>query len=600
MKRLISLLVLFVTFFAGHAQQKNDPATTTKPGGWQLAAFGGLSMPQGTYRHYIGRANDGPLGGLSLDYYFPGSRWAFGADARFLQHGMRRHDTVFMANGYIATDYANALRFRHIATTVGPAYKAPIGRFEVEAFLRGGLVFQQFPQYTQSVYLNPAAPGPGIKVFDNYYTNNPKNNPKAWVGIGGLRLGYNITPNLGVFVQADYLNTFGSSFPKDSGEFHVQRYGFVKEIDATDGIKMEGDRFANRLDFFEETVTNWKTHTQAINIAAGVKYTFGRRSRPAPSEPKPIPVPVPNRAPSKEILVVVKDKQTGIALSGVTVAIKKGDDEFISVTNANGEADRVKEAAKGAYVITGVKNGIQAAPESIAADEFERGGPVIYKEIYHDDPRFTLIGETIQAGSGTKMPGINTVLTHTGNNSNNSQLSDAEAKFVYQLEQQSDYSVVASHAGKFSQTETVTTKGLDRSKTLYVTLKLGVSELETGASFVLKNIHYDFDKADIRPDAARILDNVVNVLHQNPSLKIELSSHTDSRGSDSYNLSLSQRRAEAAVNYLISRGIDRNRLRARGYGEMKLLNRCANGVNCTEEEHQANRRTEIEVLAYGD
>src|SRR5690606_15992237 len=193
-----------------------------------------------------------------------------------------------------------------------------------------------------------------------------------------------------------------------------------------------------------------------------------------------------------------------------------------------------------------------------------------------------------------------TVLTNTGNNSNVTQLSDAEAKFVYQLEQQSDYSVVASHAGKFSQTEAVTTKGLDRSKTLYVTLKLRVSELQTGASFVLKNIHYDFDQAALRPDAGRILDNVVNVLHQNPSLKIELSSHTDSRGSDSYNLSLSQRRAEAAVNYLVNRGIDRSRLRAKGYGETRLLNRCANGVSCTEEEHQANRRTEIEVLAYGE
>jgi outer membrane protein OmpA-like peptidoglycan-associated protein len=178
------------------------------------------------------------------------------------------------------------------------------------------------------------------------------------------------------------------------------------------------------------------------------------------------------------------------------------------------------------------------------------------------------------------------------------QISDAEAKFVYQLEQASDYHIVASQAGKFSQTESVTTKGLDRSKTLYVTLKLGVSNLNAGAVFVLKNIHYDFDKWNIRPDAGRILNNLVNVMAQNPGLRIELSSHTDSRGKDAYNLRLSQQRAEAAVNYLVSKGVVRERMVAKGYGETRLLNRCANGVDCSEDEHQANRRTEIKVLKY--
>ena len=179
-----------------------------------------------------------------------------------------------------------------------------------------------------------------------------------------------------------------------------------------------------------------------------------------------------------------------------------------------------------------------------------------------------------------------------------SQISDTEAKFVYQLDQQSTYTVVANQAGKFSQTEEVTTKGLDRSKTLYVSLKLGINNLDAGTVIVLKNIYYDFDKSNIRTDAARILDNVLNVLIQNPTLNIELSSHTDSRGKDEYNLQLSQRRADAAVNYLVGRGISRSRLQAKGYGETRLLNSCGNGVTCTEAEHQVNRRTEIKVLKY--
>src|SRR5690606_33290165 len=145
-------------------------------------------------------------------------------------------------------------------------------------------------------------------------------------------------------------------------------------------------------------------------------------------------------------------------------------------------------------------------------------------------------------------------------------------KFIYQLEARTAYNVVANQAGKYSQTERVTTVGLDRSKTLYVTLRLGVCNLEAGAAWVVKNILYDFDKSHIRHDAALVLDNVANILKENPTLRIELSSHTDSRGNDAYNLALSQRRAESAVSYLVSKGIARDRMVARGYGETRLRN----------------------------
>lgn len=125
---------------------------------------------------------------------------------------------------------------------------------------------------------------------------------------------------------------------------------------------------------------------------------------------------------------------------------------------------------------------------------------------------------------------------------------------------------------------------------------LTIGPLLPGRTFVLRNIYYDLDKSDIRPDAAAELDRLAEILIGNPGLKIELSSHTDSRASDKYNLLLSQRRADAAVNYLVSRGIAKERLVARGYGEEKLLNRCTNGENCSEGEHQLNRRTEFTVL----
>lgn len=112
-------------------------------------------------------------------------------------------------------------------------------------------------------------------------------------------------------------------------------------------------------------------------------------------------------------------------------------------------------------------------------------------------------------------------------------------------------------------------------------------------TFVLDNIYYDLDKYNIRSDAAPELDKLVTIMKDNPTLKIELQSHTDARASDAYNLRLSQNRAKAAVDYIVSKGVDAGRIVAKGYGETQLV--IKNAV--TEEEHQRNRRTEVKILA---
>lgn len=123
------------------------------------------------------------------------------------------------------------------------------------------------------------------------------------------------------------------------------------------------------------------------------------------------------------------------------------------------------------------------------------------------------------------------------------------------------------------------------------------NELRAGAVVELQNIFYDFDKYYIRDDARPDLDKVVELMKEYPTIVVELGSHTDSRGSKEYNQQLSQKRAEAAVDYIISRGIDSRRIIARGYGENQLRNHCADGVKCTETEHQFNRRTEVKIIS---
>lgn len=116
---------------------------------------------------------------------------------------------------------------------------------------------------------------------------------------------------------------------------------------------------------------------------------------------------------------------------------------------------------------------------------------------------------------------------------------------------------------------------------------------------IIENLYYAY--GDYKIDAAgyNILDKVITVLNSNPNLNIELSSHTDSRSSDSYNMTLSQKRAKTAVDYIISKGISKSRLKAVGYGETHLLNNCKNDMPCGEEEHAKNRRTEFKIVEVG-
>ncbi len=112
---------------------------------------------------------------------------------------------------------------------------------------------------------------------------------------------------------------------------------------------------------------------------------------------------------------------------------------------------------------------------------------------------------------------------------------------------------------------------------------------------IIEKVYYDFGKYSILPEASKILDKVINIMEKDPLLVIEISSHTDARSSNVYNLQLSEKRANAAVEYIIKGGIAKGRLSGKGYGESQLINKCVDGVECTEEEHAKNRRTEFKI-----
>jgi outer membrane protein OmpA-like peptidoglycan-associated protein len=183
-----------------------------------------------------------------------------------------------------------------------------------------------------------------------------------------------------------------------------------------------------------------------------------------------------------------------------------------------------------------------------------------------------------------------------------------DGKFLFRVYENEQYELVGESDGYLVKRQFYTTRGkgvdpntlkeLVTNVTLDTTLVL--EKIALNKIFVLDNIYYELDKADIRPDAARELDKLVQILIDNPEIKIELSSHTDSIATVEYNMDLSQRRAESAVNYLIQHGISPDRLVAKGYGELRPIARNTNPDGTDNPEgRQRNRRTEFKILEIG-
>lgn len=186
-----------------------------------------------------------------------------------------------------------------------------------------------------------------------------------------------------------------------------------------------------------------------------------------------------------------------------------------------------------------------------------------------------------------------------------------DGKFKFNLLPSKSYVLTGKKDGYFNLSESFKT-GTKREEKK-INLKFEIDEIvesdsgtgsgqptdgsETAAkTYDIGEVFYDFDKSDIRADAKPTLNKLVKLLNDNPKINIEIHSHTDSRGSTSYNQGLSNRRAASVVNHLVANGVSKDRLKSKGFGESQLVNKCVDGVECSSQEHQQNRRTEFIVL----
>lgn len=160
------------------------------------------------------------------------------------------------------------------------------------------------------------------------------------------------------------------------------------------------------------------------------------------------------------------------------------------------------------------------------------------------------------------------------------------------------YDLLAAKDGYLSDRSRIGPVTEEMTKDQALTLML--EPIVIGKSIPLKDIYYDFDKYYLRVESEGELRKVATFLLDNPGIRVELGSHTDSRGADGYNLWLSQKRAESAVDYLHKLGLGPDRIIAKGYGEQRPMNGCVNGIDCGETAHQMNRRTEITILGFSE
>lgn len=297
------------------------------------------------------------------------------------------------------------------------------------------------------------------------------------------------------------------------------------------------------------------------------------------------------------IKVQVVDKYTSIPLPYVAVSVKDEKNEVVykGMTDPEGYVI-IEDLPADRYKIQGILNDITTTMATIAKDEFSK--QMIEKTVTHNDPRFTLAGITINAGTGLPVSEVKVVCENISLAKTTSVITKGDGKFFFQLEQASDFKVMGEKL-QWLSSEAIyeSTKGLDRSKDLYVKIQLNIQQPTASDVIRLDKIFYDYDKCNIKPRAAEELNRLVKLMNDYPDMVTELSSHTDSRGSAAYNVNLSQCRADAAVAYIVSKGISASRIVPKGFGESRLVNECGDGIECSEAKHQENRRTEFVIAA---
>ncbi len=297
------------------------------------------------------------------------------------------------------------------------------------------------------------------------------------------------------------------------------------------------------------------------------------------------------RPPMMYLAGIVIDAATKEPIEGATILLKDENNQHVKrfqLESEPGGKFRIEAEYHEKYLLVANKNGYFQKEMLVSTSTDPLENIVVEMNKYDYGAEGVVYhGETEQP-----LPGAVVRLYDGADKLLEEKVVGADGKYAFTLMPESDYRLRVEKEGFFKQSARISTKG-KAAAVIHTDFRL--FPLEVGQVVRLENIYYDYNKWNIRSDAAVELDKLVQTLLDNPSVKIELSAHTDCRGSDSYNQGLSAKRAKSAVDYIIKAGIPKTRITSKGYGESLPSVNC-DCTKCSEDEHQRNRRTEFKVL----
>ncbi len=295
------------------------------------------------------------------------------------------------------------------------------------------------------------------------------------------------------------------------------------------------------------------------------------------------------------------DKKTGEAIPSteVTISDENGKELFIGKSDNRGRVEIVVNPGE-TYKISAFKEKYSETKMQYLADKSKAENEIVKVDIpLNEIEEWGVFGFIFEKESGKGVKDVEISILEKGTDNIIADITDGSGKFRKLLKPETDYDILLKKKKYFTRRGNFSTKGMAPG---WIDVKefieVEMEEIVVGKTIEIPNIYYDLGKWDIREDAAVELEKVIQFLRDNETITIELGSHTDARGSNSSNQALSQKRAESAVDFIVNNGISTSRISAKGYGEEKIKNRCADGVKCSEEEHQVNRRTEIKIVDF--
>ncbi|WDF48183.1 OmpA family protein [Chryseobacterium sp. KACC 21268] len=556
-KSLLLLFLIFTQFF--NSQFRSSLYDENQ---FNISLRGGLDFPsydnQTKYINYKPNLNLG----ISADYYF---NWiGLGINADYLSNTPKSSyptENLYLGSMKLSDPSLRENKIQRYFFGIGPNFRWVINDDMGLTFkLKGGI--SNIKGGETSLISNNGATAYNLNFHRGYDEKN------VFSGKGELEFNWFFSENIGLNVGGYYLQ-------------HFKTKDLVANGNASGYIPFATTDNRNTISTANTEIrTSALDHeAHSVGVFAGLTFRFSGK----------------DSSPNYGLSVIARDKETGTILPDTFVELyKNGKRAYFAKTNAQGVAF-FKNIKPENYEIKGSLYNIDLISSKTDKSEFVKNG-MLKKEITTDKETFFVKGQVNICNSKNPLRDVTVVIKNNETEIVHEIKTNIEGRFYFKAEKNTAYHIYGKKGNYFSQTETVSSKNVDRNNTFFLNLQVCMEETTCGKPINLKNIHYDLDKFFIREDAKAELNKMVQFMKDNPNAKVELASHTDSRASDDYNKTLSQNRANAAVDYLVAKGIAKTRLKPIGYGETQLLNKCKNNVNCTENQHQVNRRTEMKVI----